>query len=141
MNKKTKDVLDIILGVLYGICIFIFIICYLDAIRGDLIPNVLSIPSIILSVFINININKIFKLEDKAQKIAYNIFFYMMILILGSILCAYVNFIIVNIIHKILPILTLLLSVFIIIKDKDIKRPLLSIFILDIAMIIADLMY
>lgn len=141
MNKKTKDIVDVILGVLYVFFMIFCILAYSDVIRGIFIMNLLSFICMITSMAINININKMFKLENTSQKIAYNTFFYIITLLLGMGLYFFISKVIIYNLAEILPILAILLSLIILIKDKDIKRPFFSILILNIAIILGTLMY
>lgn len=141
MSKRTKDILDIILGVLYVFFIIFCVLGYLDIIKGLFVMNFLSFIFMIIALAINININKIFKLKNMSYKIAYNTFFYVMILLLGIGLYFFISKVIIYNLAKILPILVILLSLIILIKDKDIKRPFFSILIFDIAMILGELIY
>lgn len=141
MSKRTKDILDIILGVLYVFFIIFCVLGYSDIIKRLFVMNFLSFIFMIIALAINININKIFKLKNMSYKIAYNTFFYVMILLLGVGLYFFISKVIIYNLAKILPILVILLSLIILIKDKDIKRPFFSILIFDIAIILGELMY
>lgn len=143
MDKKTKDIIDVILGVLYGILVIFCIVIFLNKERVVSVAKILPFLLMLFAFFINLNVNKMLKLENTAQKIAYNIFLYFAVLILGIVLFYLINryYLTIYKITYFLPILEIIVSLFNLIKNKDIIRPFFSIFIFVIAIILVSLIY
>jgi len=135
MNEKIKNILNVILGILY---IFLLIFCiggFFDIIRTLFIYRISAFSVMLFSILINININKLFDLKNTSQKIAYNVAIYLIFLIFSIVLYFLLNYEIL----KFLPILQIIISLISLIKDKDVKRPLISMFVFDIGILLGSL--
>lgn len=144
MKKTSKDVLEIIFYVNYIGLIIFCILNFLDILGVDFYNTILLLVSFsinIFALFVNINITKIFKIKKVHEKIGYNIFFYLIFIIISIFIPFFcIKDYLYNIIkfkmYNILLILELLVSLRNLIKNKEIKKSLISIIIFNIGTIV-----
>lgn len=144
MKKTSKDVLEIVFYVNYIGLIIFCILNFLDILGVDFYNTILLLVSFtinIFALFVNINITKIFKIKKVHEKIGYNVFLYLIFIIISIFIPFFcIKNYLYNIIkfkmYNILLILELLLSLRNLIKNNEIKKSLISIIIFTIGTIV-----